>query len=289
MATNEHTNARLASQPSLRTLPGELRNRISHHVLAGGLTRPLLVSRLMHLEAQTARLPDRRDSAAIEKVLNGIVSLHPLSRSCRQLRKDFQPLFLHANASYHRFIINNFDLAQIEFVAKFIHRHCIRICLEAELEGVRRYFSPYDILHLPMVQVDFLGDSDILKSAEALLKYLIIKRELPRGLTTLSTIKGSTSRTKHINTFSPHSQLSIRCRTPDMSPSRAARAVTGRHMEETSRVFMRIESVIHNLDLEIRRPESWSEETVYWIRHVWEKHLGALPSTGRKGWLGTRD
>jgi hypothetical protein len=40
-------------------------------------------------------------------------------------------------------------------------------------------------------------------------------------------------------------------------------------MEETSRVFMRIESVIHNLDLKSRRPESWSEETVYWIRHVW--------------------
>jgi hypothetical protein len=189
MATNEDTNAESASQPSLLTLPGEWRNRIYHHVLAGGLTRPLLVSRLIDLEAQNTRLPDRRDNAAVKKVLNGIVSLHPLSRSCRELRKEFQPLFLYANASYHRFIINYFDLAQIEFVAKFIHRHCIRICLEAELEGVRCYFSPYDILHLPMVQVDFLGDSDIVKSAEALLKYLIIKRELPRGLTTLSTIK----------------------------------------------------------------------------------------------------
>jgi hypothetical protein len=120
MATNEHTNAGFASQPSLLTLPGELRNRVYHHVLAGRLTRPLLVSRLMDLEAQNTRVPDRRDSVAVETVLNGIVSLHPLSRSCRQLRKEFQPLFLYANDSYHRFVINYFDLAQIEFVAKFI-------------------------------------------------------------------------------------------------------------------------------------------------------------------------
>ena len=276
----QHKDGTLKPKPTLLGLPAELRNQI-YTLLAAGDTRPLLVSHLMQLEAQTSPLPDLRDNAAVEALLNSVVGLHPLSRTCRQLRNEFQPLFLRT-ATGHRLIVNNFDLAQIEYVADFIHKHFIRRCRTVELEGVRRYFSPYGVEHFPKIKVDFLGDSNIVLSAEALLWYILKKRELPKGLTTLSTVECVEYRPKRINTFSPHSQLYIRRRTPDMSRKQAARAVTALHLEETNRMFRLIEALVYDVKLAVNGPETWSVEAVYWIRHVWGSALRRSPEDWRE-------
>ena len=114
MASNTQTNGAPRPQPTLLGLPAELRNEI-YLLVAVESTRPLLVSRLMQLEAQRALLPpDNRDNVTLVNRLNNAVGLHPLSQTCRQLRDEFQPVFLHNSAPCHRLIINNFDVAQTE-------------------------------------------------------------------------------------------------------------------------------------------------------------------------------
>ena len=182
MASDTQTDRESSSQLTLLGLPAELRNSI-YFLVAAGNTRPLLVSRLMQLESQRALLPpDNRDNVTLENRLNNAVGLHPLSQTCRQLRDEFQPVFLHHSAPCHRLVVNNFDVAQTEFIANFLRKHRI---VDLWQDRVRRYVYASGIVG--RIEVEFRGDSDIVKSTEALLHHIRTPCELrkePNGLAT---------------------------------------------------------------------------------------------------------
>lgn len=269
MAPDTQSDGASAPQPTLLGLPAELRNDIYLFVAAGS-TRPLLASRLMQLEEQTTTSPDNRNNVTPETVLNRAVGLHPLSRTCRQLRDEFQPVFLHESAPYHRLIINNFDVAQTEFVTSFLHKFHVR---GFRLKGARRYKSHSGVPH--SIKVEFLADSDIVKSADAFLQHVLTKSEIPKHLLTRSAMQVIVNKTSRISLRNTSSELIVRRRTPDMSPEQAARAVTALQLDETGRIFRCIETMIHDVELFLAFDglESWSEEAVKLIRHVWDNHL----------------
>lgn len=269
MASNTQTDVASAPQPTLLGIPAELRNDI-YLLVAFGSTRPLLVSRLMQLEAQTTNPPDNRNNVTPESVLDRAIGFHPLSQTCRQLRDEFQPFFLHESATRHRIIINNFDVAQTEFVVSFLHKHRVK---GFRLKGARRYTSHSGVPH--SIKVEFLADSDIVKSADAFLQHVLTKSEIPKHLITRSAMQIIMNKTPRICLRNTSSQLVVRRRTPDMSPEQAARAVTALQLDETRRIFRCIETMIYDVELLVAFDglESWSEEAVKLIRHVWDKDL----------------
>lgn len=277
MASDTQNDGNSVSQPTLLGLPAELRNSI-YFLVAVGSTRPLLVSRLVQLEAWRALLPpDNRDNVTLENRLNNAVGLHPLSQTCRQLRDEFQPIFLHHSAPCHRLIINNFDVAQTEFVASFLRKHRIvdlwqdRVCRYAYALGVfgRR-------------EVEFRGDSDIVKSAEALLHHTLTPCELRKNLNGLSAVSWARGPTQRMAIYNIHSQLAIRRRTPDMFPRQAARAVTALQLEETGRIFRCIDSIVRDVSFTFDGWRPCSEEAVRLIRKVWREALARSFKDGPK-------
>lgn len=269
MAPDTQSDGASAPQPTLLGLPAELRNEI-YLLVAAGSTRPLLASRLMQLEAQTTISPDNRNNVTPETLLNRAIGLHPLSQTCRQLRDEFQPVFLHESAPCHRLIINNFDVAQTEFVASFLHKHYVK---GFRLKGARRYTSHSGVPH--SIKVEFLADSDIVKSADAFLQHVLTKSEIPKHLLTRSAMQVIMHKTPRMCLRNTSSELVVRRRTPDMSLEQAARAVTALQLDETKRIFRCIETVIYDVELLLAFDglESWSEEAVKLIRHVWDKNI----------------
>lgn len=264
MASDTQTDGKSLSQLTLLGLPAELRNSI-YFLVAAGNTRPLLVSRLMQLEAQRALLPpDNRDNVTLENRLNNAVGLHPLSQTCRQLRVEFQSVFLHYSAPCHRLIVNNFDVAQTEFDANFLRKHRI---VDLWQDRVRRYVYASGVVG--RIEVEFRGDSDIVKSAEALLHHILTPCELrknPNGLSAVSWARGPTQR---MAIYNIHSQLAIRRRTPDMSARQAARAITALQLEETGRIFRCVGSIVRDANFSFDGWRPWSEEAVRLIRKAW--------------------
>jgi hypothetical protein len=177
MASGTKTNGEPAPQSTLLGLPAEFRNEI-YLLVAAGSTRPLLVSRLMHLQATRKSSPDKKIRSTLETLLDSAVGLHLLNQTCRQLRDEFQPLFLHASEPYHRLILNNFDVAQTEFVIWFLYKYRAR---GLRTKDVRGYTSHSGVAH--KVKVEFLGDGDIVKSADAFLQHIIAKCDLREHLT----------------------------------------------------------------------------------------------------------
>lgn len=93
---------------SLQGLPRELRDKIYEHlatteeriVLGRRFTRPWL-----HADYYW-------DS--IEQAFESSLALHPLSMTCRQMRKEFQPFHVSALEAPWVFLVNNFDVPQLE-------------------------------------------------------------------------------------------------------------------------------------------------------------------------------
>lgn len=269
------------SQPTLLGLPAELRNSI-YFLVAAGNTRPLLVSRLMQLEAERAlRPPNNRSNVTLENRLNNAVGFHPLSQTCRQLRDEFQPVFLHHSAPCHRLIINNFNVAQSEFVANFFRKHRM---VDLWQDRVRRYVYASGVVG--RIEVDFRRDSDIVKSAEALLHHILKLCELRKEPNGLSASASDWARargpTQHMAIYNIHSQLDIRRRTPDMSPRQAAKAVTALQLEETGRIFRFITSIVRDVNFALDERRPWSEEAVRLIRKVCREALARSFEDGPK-------
>jgi len=279
MASDTQNDGKSALRPTLLSLPAELRNSI-YFLVADGNTRPLLVSRLMQLEVQRALLPpDNRDNVTLENRLNNAVGLHPLSQTCRQLRNEFQPVLLHNSAPCHRLIINNFDVTQTEFVTNFFRKHRI---VDLWQDRVRRYVYASGIVG--RIEVEFRGDSDIVKSAEALLHHILTPCELRKEPNGLSAIDWARARgpTQRMAIYNIHSQLAIRRRTPDMSPRQAAKAVTALQLEETGRIFRCITSIVRDVNFAFDERRPWSEEAVRLIRKVWREALARSFRDGPK-------
>jgi hypothetical protein len=233
----------------------------------------------MQLQAQRKSSPEKKKkkkkkkNVTLETLLNSAVSLHPLSWTCRQLRDEFQPLFLHESEPHHRLIINNFDVAQTEFVTRFLYKYRTR---GFRTNGLRRNTSHSSVAH--KVKVEFLGDSDIVKSADAFLQHIIAKCDLQEHLIkspTRPAIGMILSNRQCMALYNTSPRLIIRCWTPEMSPEQAARAVTVLQLDETRRIFRCIESVMYDFGptLAVDDPDSWSGEAVHLIRHVWNEKL----------------
>jgi hypothetical protein len=227
----------------------------------------------MQLEAQRKSSPNKKPKVALETLLDSAVGLHPVSRACRQLRAEFQPLFLHESETLHRLIINNFDVAQTEFVTRFLYTYCIR---GSRANGVHRCTSHSGAVH--KVKVEFLGDSDIVKSADAFLQHIIAKCDLREHFIAPMThpaFRMILSDRLSIALYNTSPQLIIRRRTPDMSLRQGNRAVTTLQLDETRRIFRCIENVIYDFGptLGSDGPDSWGEEAVHLIRYVWNERL----------------
>lgn len=284
MASDTQTDRESSSQLTLLGLPAELRNSI-YFLVAAGNTRPLLVSRLMQLESQRALLPpDNRDNVTLENRLNNAVGLHPLSQTCRQLRDEFQPVFLHHSAPCHRLVVNNFDVAQTEFIANFLRKHRI---VDLWQDRVRRYVYASGVVG--RIEVEFRGDGDIVKSAEALLHHILTSCELRKNPNGLSAVDWARARgpTQRMAIYDIHSQLAIRRRAPDTSIRQAARAVTALQLEETGRTFRCIDSIVRDVNFTFDGWRPWSEEAVRLIRKVWREALARSFKDGPK-WVDIR-
>jgi len=268
MASGTQTNGGPA-QPSLLGLPAELRNEI-YLLVATGNTRPLLVSRLMQLRAHSKPFPEKKEKIKLETLLDSAVGLHPFSRTCRQLRDEFQPLFLHESEPCHRLIVNNFNVAQTSFAARFLHKCRV---MGFRRKGARRHTSRSGIKH--RIKLEFHSDSDIIRSAYAFLEQIVAKREYPKEMITQATIKWAMNRSHRMYIYDTSSQLIVRRRTPEMSNAQVARAVTALDLDETRRIFCYVDSIIYGFEpiLAIDGPDSWDEEAVQLIRHVWNEKL----------------
>lgn len=282
MASITQSDGEYAPQLTLLGLPAELRNSI-YLLVAAGNTRSLLVSRLMQLEAQRALLhPDNRDNITLENRLNNAVILHPLSQTCRQLRDEFQPVYLYNSAPCHRLIINNFDVAPTEFVASFLRKHRI---VDLWQDRVRRYVYASGVVG--RIEVEFRGDSDIVKSAEALLHHNLTQCDLRKEPNRLSPVDWAIGPTQRMAIYNISSQLVIRRRTPGIPPTQAARAVTALQLEETGRIFRCIESAVRDLNFTFDGPTPWSEEALRLVRKVWREALARSFNDAPK-WVPTR-
>jgi hypothetical protein len=156
----------IPTTPTLLGIAGELRNHIFELIAATTEKRVILGRKLAQI------IDDEHDGTIHDQVPSAIVQ-HPLSRTCRQIRAEFN-VFSHSKRQTYEFVVNNFDIQQMHLFSK--------------LRSESKDEAPW-LARSPM-QLRFQLDHHVVLSAAALAQamdlckqdarqYLIGDRELP--------------------------------------------------------------------------------------------------------------
>jgi hypothetical protein len=108
-------NAVATRRPSTPTLLGiapELRNQIFELIAATTGKRVILGRKFVQI------INGKHDGTINGQVPSAIVQ-HPLSRTCRQIRAEFD-IFSHSKCQTYEFVVNNFDIQQMHLFSKLV-------------------------------------------------------------------------------------------------------------------------------------------------------------------------
>lgn len=167
---------------SLQGLPPEIRNMIyRYRLVAENPMRAILICRLMKTHVISGRQID------LPSLLKHSTTLDPLAQTCREFLREYQPLYLNIAGPEYVLIINNFDVGQIEYAARFICRYCHVTTQRVTMQGAHPELSPFEVVVRPfgITKAFFYLNNNAVNSAQALLDHIKRYDDLPIGLTAL--------------------------------------------------------------------------------------------------------
>lgn len=211
-------------------------------------------------------------------LLKHSTTLDPLAQTCRLFLREYQPLYLNIASPEYVLIINNFDLGQIEYAARFMYRYYDLLRRRVILPGAHPELSPFEVVArdarpFQITKAFFhLNNNNAVNSAQALLDHIKRHNELPVGLTALDNF-GNLSHAGGENTFSPSSKLIYHPYAPTMTWDQVDKLFTKEQLFETREIFAELESILYSGKLATPHSRTWSAAAVYWITYVWGKPL----------------
>jgi hypothetical protein len=102
----------IPTTPTLLGIAGELRNHTFELIAVTTEKRVILGRKLVQI------IDDEHDGTIHGQVPSAIVQ-HPLSRTCRQLRAEFN-IFSNSRSRSYEFVVNNFDIQQMHLFSKLL-------------------------------------------------------------------------------------------------------------------------------------------------------------------------
>lgn len=222
-------NTKMFPRASLQGLPRELRDNIYEH-LAATDERIYLGKHFSKLNVSESR------PRYIAQYFEPALALHPLSMTCHQMRREFQHLHANSVEAKRVFVINNFDLDQVQDLSKFLDS----LATVLELGG-HSYRDPKLILRLQI-------DNDVARSASELCEHIRAAGHVFPQIESLARLHKRVAITK----YSPGSHLS-------MHPGEDSKGMVPGQLESVKASFMGLSKEI--LHLYFEKSEGLTGET----------------------------